>query len=205
MTNAQFRRFVEDGGYSEKWRHCWTAEGWEWCKEREATAPRFFDGPAYNFPNQPVVGVSWYEAVAFADWLKEQTGRPYRLPTEAEWERAARHTDGRTYPWGEEWQDGIANTTEAGLGRPCAIGIFPGDRSVCGVLDMAGNVSEWCRTRWRNEEGQEYPLPYRFEDGREELGGGCEVWRVIKGGNVLLIKTDWPRCAFRCRYNPDLW
>ncbi|MAU00632.1 MAG: hypothetical protein CL608_26100 [Anaerolineaceae bacterium] len=61
-------------------------------------------------PNQPRVGVSWYEAVAYVRWLAETTGKPYRLPTEAKWERAARHTDGRTYFWGEAWQDGLAPT-----------------------------------------------------------------------------------------------
>ena len=99
-TNAQYRRFIEDGGYTDRWRRCWTADGW-----------RYFEGisrrhrqPIGN-PNQPVVGVSWYEAAAYAGWLAATTGRPYRLPTEAEWERAARHTDGRTYPWRDSWQE----------------------------------------------------------------------------------------------------
>ena len=172
-------------------------EGWQWRKDNKVTVPRWFDDPAYNLSNQPLVGVSWYEAAAYANWLSEKTGRPYRLPTEAQWERVARHTDGRTYPWGEEWQDGIANTKEAGLERPCSVGIFPGDRSACGLLDMAGNVNEWCRTHWHNEEGHEYSHPYRPEDGREELSGGDNVWRVIKGGGWYDDKNDWPRCTYR--------
>ncbi|NCF69846.1 MAG: SUMF1/EgtB/PvdO family nonheme iron enzyme, partial [Chloroflexi bacterium] len=205
VTNAQFRHFWQDGGYGEKWRQCWTAEGWNWRKRSELTMPRFFNRPELNLPNQPVTGVSWYEAVAYANWLAERTGRPYRLPTEAQWERAARHTDGRTYPWGEDWQDGIANTQEVGLGRPCTVGIFPGDRSKDGLLDMAGNVNEWCQTRWHDEQGQEYPLPYRLDDGREELGGGDDIWRVIKGGSYFDDKSDWPRCAYRLWLNPYYW
>jgi formylglycine-generating enzyme required for sulfatase activity len=78
-------------------------------KKRRRTKPYDW-GDRFSGPNQPVVGVTWYEAVAYSRWLAAKTGKPYRLPTEAEWERAARHTDGRTYPWGEAWQDGIANT-----------------------------------------------------------------------------------------------
>jgi formylglycine-generating enzyme required for sulfatase activity len=205
VTNAQFRLFWKDGGYGEKWRRCWTAAGWAWRERSSVTAPRFLEDPAYNLPNQPLTGVSWYEAVAYANWLAEQTERPYRLPTEAEWERAARHTDGRTYPWGEDWRDGIANTEEAGLGRPCAVGIFPSDRSEPGLMDLAGNVNEWCQTRWQDEEGQQYPHPYRSGDGREELGGGDNVGRVLKGGSFYNDKSDWPRCASRHRLSPYFW
>ncbi|MFQ5437094.1 MAG: formylglycine-generating enzyme family protein, partial [Anaerolineae bacterium] len=168
VTNAQFRYFWEDGGYTEKWRHCWTDEGWEYKESRDWTEPRVWDNPQFNLPNQPVVGISWYEAVAYANWLAEKTGQPYRLPTEAEWERAARHTDGRKYPWGETWYDGIVNSEEAGIGRPTAVGIFPDGAAECGALDMSGNVDEWCQTRWQNEERQDYP-PLWADDGRENL------------------------------------
>jgi formylglycine-generating enzyme required for sulfatase activity len=83
------------------------------------------------------------------------------------------------------------------------VGIFPGDRSEDGLLDMAGNVNEWCQTRWRDEAGQEYPLPYRLDDGREELGGGDNVGRVIKGGSYYDDKTRWPRCACRDGSDPN--
>ena len=102
VTNAQYRFFIEDGGYTEqRWlEKCWTTEGRNYRQENRWTQPRFWDNAAYALPNQPVVGVSWYEAAAYAHWLAAKTGKAYRLPTEAEWERAARHTDGRTYPWG---------------------------------------------------------------------------------------------------------
>ncbi len=157
VTNAQFRFFVEDGGYSEKWIDCWRKDGlqaWEYKQRNGWTEPRLWDDPRFNLDNQPVVGISWYEAVAYANWLAAQTGDPYRLPTEAEWERAASHTDGRIYPWGNTWQDGFANSKEAGIGRTTAVGIFPDGAAEKGVLDMSGNVEEWCQTRWRDENGK---------------------------------------------------
>ena len=199
VTNAQFRMFVDDGGYTERWRRCWTDDGWRWRKDR--TGPYDW-GEKFALPNQPRVGVNWYEAVAYARWLVEKTGRPYRLPTEAEWERAARHTDGRTYPWGEGWQDGMANTQEAGLERTTAVGSFPQDTAVCGAQDLSGNVNEWCQTRWRDENGKDYSLPYRADDGREKLAGGNNVVRVWKGGAWDDAHSAYPRCGARLWYYP---
>jgi len=135
--------------------------------------------------------------VAYSRWLAAKTGKPYRLPTEAEWERAARHTDGRTYPWGEGWQDGIANTQEAALGRTTAVGVFPIDTAVCGALDLGGNVNEWCQTRKRDENKKNYLLPYQENDGREELAGGNEVWRMVRGGAYNDGKDSLVRCSAR--------
>ncbi|MCB9421360.1 MAG: SUMF1/EgtB/PvdO family nonheme iron enzyme [Ardenticatenaceae bacterium] len=147
VTHAQFRFFVADGGYTDKWRHCWTKDGWRY-KERDGwTEPRYWNDPQFNSPNQPVVGISWYEAAAYAHWLAEKTGKNYRLPTEAEWERAARHTDNRIYPWGNDWRDGIVNSTEAGIGRPTAVGGFPAGAAEGGIQDMSGNVWEWCQDK----------------------------------------------------------
>ena len=205
VTNAQFQLFVADGGYRAKWRHCWTEAGWEEKRKRGWTGPRN-NRTGFDLPNQPVTGVSWYEAVAFCRWLAACTGKPYRLPTEAEWERAARHTDGRTYPWGEGWPAGVANTQEAELQRPTAVGVFPGDRAVCGAQDMSGNVNEWCQTRWCDERGQEYPARYAAGDGREDLAGGNDVWRVWRGGAYDDSHNTYPRGSARagvCGPNND--
>ncbi len=201
VTNAQYRLFVEAGGYTERQRGCWTEEGWGYRRQYDWTEPRYWDDPARNGDNQPVVGIGWYEAVAYANWLKAETGKPYRLPTEAEWERAARHTDGRRYPWGNEWRDGACNNETAKLNRTAAVGVFPAGAAVCGAADMAGNVWEWCQTRWRDERGEKYPMPYRAGDGRENLAGDWDVWRVLRGGSY---RNDQPavRCAYR--YNLTL-
>lgn len=143
-TNAQYRFFVEDGGYSEKWQHCWTDAGWEWKESEGWREPRYWDDAEFNQDNQPVVGISWFEAVAYCHWLTAVTGKPYRLPTEIEWERAARHTDGRTYPWSEQWDNGIVNSREARLNQTTAIGAFPQSTAQCGAHDMSGNAMEWC-------------------------------------------------------------
>jgi formylglycine-generating enzyme required for sulfatase activity/energy-coupling factor transporter ATP-binding protein EcfA2 len=199
VTNTQFRYFYEDGGYTEKWQRCWTPKGWEYRDDGKWTQPRLWNHPQFNLPNQPVVAISWYEAVAYANWLAEKTGQPYRLPTEAEWERAARHTDGRIYPWGSTWQQGYANSKETGIGRPTAVGIFPDGTAECGALDLSGNVSEWCQTRWHDENRKDYP-PIWQDSGRENLAGDR---RVLKGGAYYSDKDGVPAAA-RDWYPSDL-
>ena len=92
----------------------------------------------WGIANRPVVGVNWYEAMAYAAWLAEQLSRPFRLPTEAEWERAAAGRQRRRYPWGDEWRDGITNTQEAGIGYTSAVGAFPRDVTPEGIFDLFG-------------------------------------------------------------------
>ncbi|MCP4422889.1 MAG: formylglycine-generating enzyme family protein, partial [Chloroflexi bacterium] len=157
------------------------------------TRPRYWNDARFATPNKPVVGISWYEALAYCNWLSAKTGRPYRLPTEAEWERTARHTDGREYPWGNEWQDGIVNSEEAEVGKTTAVGSFPDSTAACGAQDMSGNVWEWCQTRYVSQE------PYRGDDGREDLSGGGG--RVLRGGSWYEDKGP-SRCAARNRLDP---
>jgi formylglycine-generating enzyme required for sulfatase activity len=170
VTNAQYQLFVDDGGYTEKWQHCWTKAGWA-----EKIKPQFEDMPwrspyrfvePFSLPSYPVVGVSWYEAVAFCRWLTErlrergdkQLIRLIRLPSEAEWEKAARGTDGLAYPWGNEANPEKLNCKETGVGSTSAIGCLPQGASPYGCHDMAGNVWEWCATKY----GKDYP--YSLED-----------------------------------------
>ncbi|MEI2693128.1 MAG: SUMF1/EgtB/PvdO family nonheme iron enzyme [Anaerolineae bacterium] len=127
ITNAQFDAFVQDGGYGDQqWRNCWTKDGLRWKGGR--TEPGKYGG-VFDLPNHPVVGVTWYEAVAFCNWLGHKLGRPVSLPTEAQWERAARHTDGRRYPWGAEITPDHANYDATGIGTTTAVGIFSKGKS----------------------------------------------------------------------------
>ncbi|MBI3269358.1 MAG: SUMF1/EgtB/PvdO family nonheme iron enzyme [Planctomycetes bacterium] len=129
--------------------------------------------PSINRLTHPVVGVAWRDAVAYCRWISEVTGRPHRLPTEAEWERAARGTDGREFPWGNEWREGLANESSLGLGGTTPVGVFPAGASPSECLDMAGNVWEWCSSLYRK-------YPYDARDGREDAAAGGA--RVLRGG-----------------------
>ena len=170
VTNAQFRAFMADGGYDNA--ELWTAMGWRWLKARSQTAPAFMDDPRFNHDWQPVIGVTWYEADAFARWLALATAQPWRLPTEAEWEAAAAgiHIDRTTI-----------NSAERGLGRPWSA-LGSGQVAACGARDLLGNVWEWCSTRWgKSWQSLDYPYPYNAYDGREEPDSSYA--RVMRGGS----------------------
>lgn len=205
VTNAQYQMFIDDGGYSYRWRSCWTDEGWQNIVKYGHKEPYFFNYSNFHLPNQPASGISWYEAVAYARWLRERTGRPYRLPTEAEWERAARHTDGRKYPWGNIWWVGLANSEELDLNRSTAVGVIPATNAYCGAADMAGNVWDCCQTRLTSEVGYEhfYLQPYQSDDGRENLAGGDLIWRARRGGGFN-YKEYALKCTFRGSNLQDL-
>jgi formylglycine-generating enzyme required for sulfatase activity/adenylylsulfate kinase-like enzyme len=194
VTNAQYRRFVEDGGYSDKHRDCWTDAGWEWRKKENVEKPPYLDNSEWNAANHPVVTVSWYEAVAYCNWLTktDPERRHFRLPTEAEWEKAARGNEGREYPWIGEFDKEKANTDESGIGRTTAVGLFSRGASPYGALDVAGNVWEWCIGLYK-----EYP--YAPNDGREDLQ--AKGTRCLRGGSWLDAR-DIARCASRSRLPP---
>jgi len=209
VTNSQYRPFVEAGGYGERHlfgidrnRRYWTTEGWARKEKGRWNAPRDYGAP-FNLDNHPVVGVSWYEAVAYCHWLTQvwrATGRikPHeavRLPTEAEWEKAARGTDGRRYLWGDESDPSRANYDKVGIGSTSAVGCFLGGISPCGCLDMAGNVYEWVSSLHLD-------YPYDASDGREdpEAEGG----RVIRGG-AFNVSHCLVRCASRNWFSPDAY
>lgn len=199
VTNAQFRFFVDDDGYcvkTEKWRACWTDDGWKWRVQQNIKQPRWWDESEENAANHPVIGVSWYEAVAYCNWLTrtDSQGRIYRLPTEAEWEKAARGTDRRAYPWEGDFDSAKANTTESGIGRTSAVGLFPRGASPCGALDMSGNVWEWCADWF----GLDY---YKNSLQKNPKGPSSGEYRVLRGGSFNL-RADDARCAIRYRIQP---
>jgi formylglycine-generating enzyme required for sulfatase activity len=177
ISNAQYHLFVEATSHTPPGH-------WE-------------DGrPLRGLESHPVVGVSWHDAMAYCRWLSEATGKPITLPSEAQWEKAARgDKDRRGYPWGDEWDETRCNTSELDLGDTTPVGIFPEGASPYGCLDMAGNVWEWTGSHYK-----EYP--YDRADGRENLEAGDDVSRVLRGGSWLDYRI-YARCAYRDGLIPD--
>jgi len=189
VTNAQFQAFLDDQGYE-------TDGWWQDLAQRPKPAPGRWPGP--NLPRETV---SWFEAVAFCRWLEARLrergrlpdGMSLRLPTEAEWEKAARGVDGRAYPWGAAYTPGWANINETAdksgphyLRQTSAVGIYPPGASPYGLLDMAGNVWEWC-------------LDERDAPERQGQKGSAE--RVVRGG-AWNVDLDLARCAVCVWFRP---
>ena len=168
VTNAAYQRFA-------------TATGRPWLS---AYATRL------EFANAPAVDLTWHDAMAYCAWLTSEwraagrisTDEIVRLPTEPEWEVAARGSRGWQYPWGEEWATGHTNGEEAGFNEVCSVGLFPEGASPFGCMDMAGQVWEWTTTLWGKDMATpSFAYPYR-NDGREDLDAGPSVRRVLRGG-----------------------
>ncbi|WP_129676117.1 SUMF1/EgtB/PvdO family nonheme iron enzyme [Candidatus Chloroploca sp. Khr17] len=201
VTNAQFRPFVEGDGYTNP--AYWTKVGWEWREEKGIGKPEYWDNAKWNGDDYPVVGVSWFEAVAYCRWLSAQTAHSFRLPSEAEWEKAARGTDGRIWPWGNTWEEGRCNSAKGFFssvgrvftGRTTPINQYPSGASPYGALDMAGNVWEWCATQY----GKNYP--YQQEDEWAEAYVERDEARRLRGGDYSDYQKS-VRASFRYGFYP---
>ncbi|MGE0826721.1 MAG: formylglycine-generating enzyme family protein [Candidatus Binatia bacterium] len=198
VTVAQFAAFVEASGYEPRRGDRWR-----------------------GVLNHPLVNVTWHDARAYCQWLTEQlrTGNGFSaelsekiqnegwevtLPSEAEWEKAARGPstglgEGRVYPWGNDLEEDRANLDEAGLGRPSAVGSFPQGASPYGCLDMAGNVWEWTRSVYAP-----YPYPNDYEGRikREPMNTVVMEAYALRGGSFFLTQGS-ARCAVRLRFNSN--
>lgn len=165
-------------------------------RESNQMPPSHWKGTDYpeDKSDDPVVNVSFHDAVAYCDWLSKITGKNYRLPSEAEWEKAARGTDGRIYPWGDHWDQKLGNTKEGSIGDTTPVGNYsPRGDSPYGCADMIGNVWEWTRSLYEK-------YPYNPEDGREDLSGNGH--RVLRGGSFRDFRRG-AHCAVRNRGNPN--
>jgi formylglycine-generating enzyme required for sulfatase activity len=152
----------------------------------------FLRKPPSEKLDHPVVGVSWHDAQAYCRWLSAQTGRRYRLPTEAEWEKAAGGPEGRRYPWGNTWE---AERCNHGTQGTTPVTAYPEGASFYGCCDMAGNVQEWTSTRWGSRrKPSDFSYPYRIDDGREDLE--ANEYRVDRGGSFEDSQNNL-RCSAR--------
>lgn len=183
VTNSQYAAFVQAASHR-------LPEHWKRGK------------PPRGKEDHPVVNVTWHDAVAYCRWLSEVTGKPYRLPSEAEWEKGARGSDGRIWPWGNRWDAERCNSYEGGKGDTTPVGAYPQGASPYGLLDMASNVWDWTRSLWgKNWSAPSFKYPYDPADGREDLGAPDGVLRVLRGGSFL-SNGRLVRCAYRSRLDP---
>jgi eukaryotic-like serine/threonine-protein kinase len=167
VTNAQYRRCLDAGA----------------CKR-----PTYWDDGEYNGVDGPVVGVTWLDAQAYCTWVGA------RLPSEAEWEKAARGTDGRRYPWGDD----AANCDKANywgqeggcVGDPGPVAARPSGASPYGALDMAGNAWEWCQDWYKSYPGSSNPVD------------DTNVYRVLRGFEWGIHSSYGFRCAYRSYNSP---
>lgn len=179
VTNKLYAQFMADGGYENP--ELWTPEGCAWRARVGRTQPLFWDNPRFAGDDRPVVGVSWFEAMALAHWASLETGWNIRLPAEAEWEWAARSTNTRSlYPWGGAWDpsklnSGYSDANTVSRGTTVPVGTYsPAGDGPFGHADLLGQVWEWTSSIFR-----EYP--YVAEDGREDIY--VPERRVLRGGN----------------------
>ena len=173
VTCGQYREFLESTG---------------------AAPPRFWSEPMFDDAAKPVVGVTWFEAVAYCEWLGKQTGQPFRLPTEAEWERAARGgRDGALYPWGDEPPS--ARTLigcDPAIGGPARVGV--NEPNGFGLFDMSEGVHEWCSDYY------DYNY-YRYSPERNPQGAATGERRASRGGSWR-HQIKFARCAARSSLAP---
>ncbi len=185
VTNAMYADFLNDGGYQNQ--NLWPLEGWVWRERENILAPEDYKG--FLYPNQPRVGISWFEAAAYAKW------RGGCLPTEAEWEYAARGPQSRIYPWGDEYDPDRCNT-ERRHARTTPVDAYPNGRSWVGAYDMTGNVLEWAAD-WYNSAS------YNSNLHQNPPGAPSGSSRVARGG-AWDYYTIYARAAARDNQSPLL-
>jgi formylglycine-generating enzyme required for sulfatase activity len=166
VTESEWARFLSETGVDERPAH-WTSGAMPHARA-----------------NHPVHGVSWQGVLLYTEWISERTGSAFRVPAEAEWERAARGTDARAHPWGETFSAARCNTREGGVGGTTPVGVYPDGASPCGALDMAGNVEELVADLYR---------PYPGSSFRDPDYGS---YRMTRGG-VWTLDGDLARCDRR--------
>ncbi len=214
ITYAQFQTFLDDTqGFSDKrW-----FEGWSVSDDKQQMpiqAAKYYDYPYTNHPRETV---NWYQAMAFCRWLSWRLGGGYnlknvsewvvRLPTEFEWEKAARGTTGYSYPYKGTYDPAKGNTIDTEINMTCAVGIFPNGASPEGVMDMSGNVSEWCLSSYYKPTIEERAENLLLHERRVLRGGSWNSHKVVarataRGSASPSFHDD--ATGFRLIYNPSL-
>ncbi len=163
-----------------------------YCNETKIEKP---GDKGWGRENRPVINVSWTEAAAYCQWLSDKTGLLFKLPTETQWEKAARGNDQRKYPWGSQEPDKNLANFSVNIGTTTPVGSYPAGASPYGLLDMAGNVWEWC-SDWY-EAGY-----YKNSPQKNPAGPNSGSDRVVRGGSWYSEARNL-RCAYRHDYGPS--
>ena len=169
ITYAQFQCFVAAEDFADgRWWAGMPEEVQDW--DGSNYLVQEIGEQAFPYANNPRETVSWNQAIAFCRWLSDKLGYKIDLPTEQEWEVAARWPDNRTYPWGDEFEAEKANTEEGGIGQTTAVGLYPsGKNTMLKLYDLSGNVWEWCRNKYDNPDDD------TVDDSND--------WRALRGGS----------------------
>lgn len=191
VTNSQYADFINNGGYTNS--IYWTSEGWTWLTTNNIIEPYYWSSGEFNsglyFPKYPVVGISWYEADAYCRWLG------VKLPSEAQWEKAARGIDARYWPWGNTWDPAKCNCSVNALPDTFTysspIGFFITGTSPFGCYDMAGNVLEWVNDWYQSDY-------YSISPTINPTGPITGTTRIARGGGY--IYPDYYYCRTALRY-----
>lgn len=204
VSNAEFRKFIEGDGYNK--REYWTDAGWQWKQSKSISKPLYWDDAKYNQDNYPVVGVSWFEAYAYAKWAGK------RLPTEAEWELASRGMAsatapwGRIYPWGNDVPSetnikvngyfGVDGSTD-GFRYLSDVSAFTSGATPQGALNMSGNAMEW------TNDWYQYEYYGRSTDFTNPLGPVTGEFKVARGGSWTHNKNELRNSNRELFFNPE--
>lgn len=183
VTNKQYEEFISQTGRP-------VAPGMGWHGQK---TPR-------EIESLPVAGVTWYDAVAYCQWLSEKTNRKYSLPNEAQWEKACRGDDKRIYPWGDEFDQGRCNYSRPDMS---AVDAYPA-QSIYGCFDLVGNVRQWTCTLWGEKRITPDPgfgYPWK-DDSRNDLNASRQIRRVIRG-SAANDSLMFMRCSARSGQPPD--
>ena len=198
VSNAQFGEFVRSTSFEtraevEGWCWVWNTSKEQWENKEGANwkHPLGANSSIAALEEHPVVQVCWYDALAYCEWLNRKhindlpPGYHFRLPSEAEWEKAARGIDGRVWPWGNTYDAALCTARNGGKVCTTPVGAHsPQGDSVYGVADMSGNVWEWTLTLWGNDRDKsDFVYPYLSQDGRENQRAGEGFFRIIRGGS----------------------
>jgi formylglycine-generating enzyme required for sulfatase activity len=205
ITNAQYCRFLGDpAGYADPDWWAYSAAAAQWRRDHPNPRPTAFGGA-----DLPRTRVSWFDSMAFCRWLAaalrgaavdahDSATGDVRLPTEQEWQRAALGDTGWRYPWGDQLDMACANYGKQ-IGRPTPVGQYPRGQSTAGIMDMVGNVWEWCITGWGADGGDLGGYTYRvIRGGAWNISNPEHLRATDRGGNSPRGQLN--DCGVRCVY-----